>query len=275
MKGWEFSLWIEWSHITKTYNTNNNRNKTGEQKSNIGLLDFSATVRAGITVILGPEGAGKSTLLRLTAATMLPDDGRITYGSKEGDRFIWSRGSVVASDSTSLSEWRDRIAYLPAVPALRYDETVEETLLYFAQIRRVSSPKKYAAECIAKWGLAAWRKTSVSKLIGPVLKRYYLAECFVKSPTILLLDEPTKGLDPIGKQILWREIAQQPRDRIILISTSNLAFAECADDLILLENGSCRRLGRKKYLTASVKKGTVEDWYKSMQTFSNLKIQEQ
>jgi ABC-type multidrug transport system ATPase subunit len=275
MKGWEFSLWIEWSHITKKYNTNSDRSKTRAQKSTIGLLDFSATVCAGVTVILGPEGSGKSTLLRLTAATMLPDDGRITYVSKEGDRFIWSRGSVVASDSTSLSEWRDRIAYLPAVPALRYDETVEETLLYFAQIRRVSSPKKYAAECIAKWGLAAWRKVSVSKLIGPVLKRYYLAECFVKSPTILLLDEPTKGLDSIGKQILWREIANQPKDRIILISTSNLAFAECADDLILLEKGSCRRLGRKKYLTASVKNGTVEAWYKSMQTFSNLKIQEQ
>jgi ABC-type multidrug transport system ATPase subunit len=268
-------LWIEWSHITKKYNSTKNTNKASSQRSNIGLLDFSATVRAGVTVVLGPEGAGKSTLLRLTAATMLPDDGRITYGSREGERFIWSRGSVVASDSTSLSDWRDKIAYLPVVPALRYDETVEETLLYFAQVRRVPSPKKYAAECIAKWGLAGWRKTSVSKLIGPVLKRYYLAECFVKAPQILLLDEPTKGLDPIGKQILWQEIIHQPKERIILISTSNLAFAECADDLILLENGSCRRLGRKKYLTACVSEGTVEGWYRSMQTFSNLKIQEQ
>jgi ABC-type multidrug transport system ATPase subunit len=262
-------LWIEWSHITKKYNSQKDSN------TNIGLLDFSATVRAGVTVILGPEGSGKSTLLRLTAATMLPDDGRITYGSREGERFIWSRGSVVASDSTSLSDWRDKISYLPAVPSFRYDETVEETLLYFAQVRRVTSPKRYAAECIAKWGLAGCRKTPVSKLIGPVLKRYYLAECFVKQPNILLLDEPTKGLDPIGKQILWREIIYQPKDRIVLISTSNMDFAECADDLILLENGSCRRLGRKKYLTASVREGTVEAWYKSMQTFSNLRIQEQ
>jgi ABC-type multidrug transport system ATPase subunit len=267
-------LWIEWSHITKKYNSHKGSNSLKEKKSILGLLDFSATVRAGVTVILGPEGAGKSTLLRLTAATMLPDDGRITYGSREGGRFIWSRGSVVASDSTSLSDWRDKIAYLPTVPALRYDETVEETLLYYAQLRRVASPRKHAAECIARWGLAGWRKTPVSKLIGPVLKRYFLAECFVKSPNILLLDEPTRGLDPIGKQILWQEITRQSKDQIVLISTNNLAFAECADDLILLENGSCRRLGRRKYLTASVKEGTVEGWYKAMQTFSGLKIQE-
>ncbi len=272
----EFPLWIEWSHITKKYVS---QTETGtmmkiDRKSQLGLLDFSASARAGITAILGPEGAGKSTLLRLTAATMLPDDGRITYGSKEGERFIWSRGSVIATDSANLSEWRDKIAYLPSSQSLRHDETIEETLLYLAQLHRIPTPKKRAAECIAKWGLAAWRKTSISELTGVVLKRYYLAECFVTEPLVLLLDEPTAGLDPLGKQILWQELVHQPKDRITLIATSNLSFAECANDLILLEKGSCRRLGRKKYLTASVTEGTVAGWYKAMQTFSTLKIEE-
>lgn len=268
-------MWIEWSHITKKYSfaTNSGRMIDIKKRSQLGLLDFSASARAGITALLGPEGAGKSTLLRLTAAMLLPDDGRITYGSKEGERFIWSRGSVIATDSTNLSDWRDKIAYLPSKQSLLHDESVEETLLYLAQIHRISTPKKKAAECIAKWGLAAWRKTSISKLPSSILKRYYLAECFVTEPLVLLLDEPTIDLDPLGKQILWQELNSQSKDRITLIATNNLKLAECADDIILLENGSCRRLGRKKYLTASVTEGTVAAWYKAMQTFSNIGIE--
>jgi ABC-2 type transport system ATP-binding protein len=274
-KGWKFPLWIEWSHVTKKYISHTDTQPTrGERKSQLGLLDFSATARAGITVILGPKGAGKSTLLRLTAATMLPDDGRITFGSRDGERFIWSRGSMVNTDSSSLSDWRDKISYLPPVQASPPDETVEETLLYLAQLSRVPSPKKRATECIAKWGLAAWRKTAISELTGEVLKRYFLAECFVTEPLILLLDEPTNGLDPLGKQILWQELVHQPKERITLFATSNLSLAECAHDLILLEKGSCRRLGRKKYLTASVPEGTVASWYKAMQTFSTVRTQE-
>jgi ABC-type multidrug transport system ATPase subunit len=152
---------------------------------------------------------------------------------------------------------------------MQYEETVEETLRYLAQVRRVVSPRKYAAECIAKWGLAAWRKCSVAKLPSPIRKRFALAICFAKYSPVLLLDEPTIGLDPIGKHILWKEIRQQAKQRLILLATTDLAFAECADDLILMERGACRRYGYKKYLTASVREGTVESWYHMMQTFSS------
>jgi ABC-2 type transport system ATP-binding protein len=259
-------LWIEWSHVTKTYQL---KNRTSWTKSTIGLLDFTAVVRAGVTAVLGPKGSGKTTLLRLTAATLLPDDGRITFETHDANRLVWSRAVVTEGNVSRLGDWRQQVSYLPAKPTFPYEETVEKTLRYLAQVRRVGSPRKYAAECIAKWGLAAWRKYSVAELPSPIRKRFALAICFAKHSPILLLDEPTIGLDPVGKHILWKEIRQQTKQRLILLATSDLAFAECADDLILMERGACRRYGYLKYLTASVREGTVESWYHMMQTFSS------
>ena len=71
---------IEWSHIRKCYEISDARTRPARnQMKNIGLLDFSASVSEGITVVLGPRGAGKSTLLRVTATVMVPDDGNVLY----------------------------------------------------------------------------------------------------------------------------------------------------------------------------------------------------
>jgi hypothetical protein len=71
---------------------------------------------------------------------------------------------------------------------------------------------------------------------------------------------------------LWEELKRQPRDRITLIATEkDMELAELADDLMLMEAGTCRRLGKKKYLAASVPEGTVAAWYQAMQAFSHLR----
>ncbi|SEM89603.1 ATP-binding cassette domain-containing protein [Lihuaxuella thermophila] len=263
---------IDWSHVSKIYEPRKEiRGPYHRRTRHMGLLDFSASVRRGITAILGPEGSGKTTLLRLTATWMVPDDGRITYINHDGETYVWSKGSVITSGTSSLGNLKEQISYIPHTKKLDHDITVELSLLHLAQLRRVPNPKKRSAEMIAKWGLAAYRRTPLHQLAGGVLKRYLLAQSLIVSPKIWLLDEPTNGLDELGKRLLWQELKNNPADRITLIATDDMDLAECSDDLMLLEAGSCRRLGRKKLLTASVPEGTVAAWYRAMQAFSQLR----
>ncbi|MBA4494880.1 ATP-binding cassette domain-containing protein [Paenactinomyces guangxiensis] len=264
---------IDWSHVSKIYEPQESiRGYYQKRTRHMGLLDFSASVRRGITVILGPEGSGKTTLLRLTGTLMVPDDGRITFQDSNGEGYVWSKGSVITSGISSLGDLKEKIGYIPHTKKLDHDITVELSLLHLAQLRRVPNPKKRSAEMITKWGLGAYRRTPLHELSGGSLKRYLLAQSLIVSPKIWILDEPTKGMDELGKRLLWQELIDQPADRITLIATTDdMELAECADDLMLLESGSCRRLGRKKWLTASVPEGTVSAWYKAMQAFSKLR----
>jgi ABC-2 type transport system ATP-binding protein len=238
----------------------------------MGLFDFTASVGPGITVILGPTGSGKSTLLRLTATRMVPDDGRILFQLDDGRVHVWSRGTVMTSGVSSLGDLKEKISYIPHAQSLDHDMTVELSLLHQAQLRRVPHPRKRSAELIAKWGLAAYRREPLNKLSGAVLKRYLLAQSLIVNPKVWMLDEPTEGLDELGKCLLWQELWHHPPNRITLIATTHdMVLAECADFLMLLEAGSCRRLGQKKFLTASVPEGTVAAWYRTMQMFSLMK----
>ncbi|WP_164491801.1 ATP-binding cassette domain-containing protein [Staphylospora marina] len=264
----DLALKIEWSHVSKMVETRDTTSFDRGKARRFGLLDFSAAVREGITVVLGPEGSGKSTLLRLTATLLVPDDGRITFRLDDGETHVWSRGSVITSGVSSLGNLRERISYIPDIPRLDHDVSVEFSLLHLAQLRRVSHPKKRVAEMIARWGLGGYRKIALRELSGPVLKRYLLAQSLVADPKIWILDEPSRGMDDWGRRLLWQELIHRSADRLVLLATSDLELAECADDLLLMEKGSCRRLGRKKWLTAGVPEGTVAAWYRVMQTFS-------
>ncbi|PRX39151.1 NitT/TauT family transport system ATP-binding protein [Planifilum fimeticola] len=255
---------IEWSHLNKVY-TSQNRPRARR----IGLLDFTAAARKGITAVLGPEGSGKSTLLQLTAGLLVPDDGRITYQVTEGETVIWSKGRAAAVGTSALGSLKSRITYIPPMRRMNKSISLEKYLLYHAQLGQMPYPRRRVAELIAEWGLAAVRRVPLSAIPGEMMKRVMLVEMLLRDPLIALLDEPTAGLDQWGKRLLWRELRRLAPHRIILIATRDLRWAECADDLLLMESGSCRRLGPKKLLTANVPEGTVAAWYEMMQTFSN------
>lgn len=266
-----FPLWIDWSHVSKIYEkpleeTGNYRNVD----RNVGLLDFSASIRRGITVVLGPEGSGKTTLLKLTAMLMVPHDGSIAYQTNDGDQFIWSQRSVSNAEESGISKLKTLVGYVPLIRKVTNDITCEESLLYLARFRRVANARKRCAELIAQWGLAGWRKTPLEKLPPHLLKRYMLAQSLLARPKFWILDEPTWGLDELGRRLLIQELMTGSEERIVLLATQDMELAELADDLILLEYGSCRRIGKKKFLTASVSEGTVAAWYKTMQQFAHL-----
>lgn len=261
-------MWIEWSHLSKQYNLPNDHEMYAKKGHSQGLFDFSAFIRQGVTVVLGPPSSGKSTLLRLTATEVVPDDGRITYSDGIQGHYVWSKGNFNTSKRTGFQEVKETISYVPQIMHSHYHMTVEEDLLQITQIRRTSNPRKKIVTLLTKWGLSAYRKTEMSKLSVGLLKRYMLAQSLLCNPQIWILDEPTNGLDELGRSLLFAELIGNASSRITLIATRDMQLAECADNLLLLEQGSCRRLGSKKFLTAGVPEGTVAAWYQAMQTFS-------
>lgn len=271
-----FPLWIHWSHINKRYKFQDDQQTTrwkGTTNSHLGLLDFSAYVRPGITVILGSEGSGKSTLLKLTATVMLPDDGRVTFHVNTEEHYTWSKSSMIASSTASLGELKNKIGYVPEIKRLRHDSICEDALLHLAQLRRLSKPRVHVAALIAQWGLAGYRKLELHNLPTSAMKRYLIAQSLLVDPDFWILDEPTLGLDPLGRRLLIEELRNQHRERIILLSTQDMELAELANEIILLDYGACRRIGNRRMLTASVSEGTVAAWYETMQTFSQVRSQ--
>lgn len=259
---------IEWSHLTKPYELTEEEPLYVHRQSK-GLSDFSASVQKGITVVLGPPASGKSVLLRLTAMKTIPDDGRITY-CNETHKYVWSKASIHKLHHVDFQQVKDSLQYLPSIMHFQYHMTVEEDLLQLAQIHRIPSPRQKISVLLTKWGLSAYRKTEITELPMGLLKRYMLAQSLFSSPRIWILDEPTEGLDEVGTRILFQELIHASNNRIVLIATKDMQLAECADNLLLLERGACRRLGRKKFLTAGVPEGTVAAWYKAMQAFSEV-----
>ena len=184
---------IEWSHLNKVY-TSHHR----PRERRIGLLDFTAAARKGITAILGPEGSGKSTLLQLTAALLVPDDGRITY-QLDGETLIWSKGRAAAAGTSALGNLKSSMIYVPPMRRMNHSISLEKYLLYHAQLSQLPYPRRRVAELIAEWGLAAVRRAPLSAIPGEMVKRVLLVEMLLRDPLIALLDEPTAGLDHWGK----------------------------------------------------------------------------
>lgn len=244
----------------------------------MGLLDFSASVREGITVLLGPKGSGKTTLLKLTALQLVPDDGRVTFYINGKQPWVWSRRNFEMPEIAGLLDMKKCIHFTPQIKRLNQTATVESALLKKAQFMRVSHPKKKSAELIARWGLAGYRKLPLNQLSGAVLKRYLLVYGLIAPAPVWLLDEPTDTLDPWGRHLLIQELKKRSRSKgqiTVMALEKDLDLAEYGNDLILLESGACRRAGNRKILTSSVPEGTVRAWYEAMQAFSYLRKQRQ
>ncbi|MDR6226011.1 ABC transporter ATP-binding protein [Desmospora profundinema] len=263
---------IEWSHVNKVFFEQEGGDRPSYQRqAQTGLLDFTASLRQGVTVILGPEGSGKSTLLRVTAAATVPDDGRITYQTRRSEVHVWSKSIAALGSAAPVEALRRRIGYVPQRKRLNHDTLLDESLLYLAQSYQLPQPKKRAAELIARWGLAGYRKQPLTELPREVAARYIIARSLLGEPLIWLLDEPVQGLDEWGWHLFTQELSRRRSRGITLLATNDLDLAEAADTLLLMESGGCRRIGPRKILTAGVPDGKVASWYQAMQTFSPLK----
>ena len=201
--------------------------RIGERKIH-ALHDVSFSVRHGVvTGLVGPDAAGKTTLMRLAAGLMVPDSGTI---------------SVLGMDATTQSlAVQGSIGYMPQRFGLYEDLTVQENLDLYADLQGVpeaARAERYR-ELMHMAGLAPFAKRLAGQLSGGMKQKLGLACALVRQPQLLLLDEPTVGVDPLSRRELWEIVYRLVREQgtSVLLTTAYLDEAERCDDVVLLHEG--------------------------------------
>ncbi|NID14727.1 ATP-binding cassette domain-containing protein [Luteibacter yeojuensis] len=191
------------------------------------LEEVSLEVRAGaISALVGPDGAGKTTLLRLAAGLMVADAGSVTV-----------LGIDAARDPQAV---QDRISYMPQRFGLYDDLSVQENLDLYADLHGVDRDRRREryARLMEMTDLGRFTARPAGKLSGGMKQKLGLACTLVRSPELLLLDEPTVGVDPLSRRELWEIVEQLVGDEklSVLVSTSYMdEAARCAHVVILHE----------------------------------------
>jgi ABC-2 type transport system ATP-binding protein len=185
------------------------------------LPELSLDVRGGaVTGLLGPSGSGKSTLLRAIVGVQ-----QIASGSVH----------VLGLDAGS-PPLRRRVGYVTQAPSVYGDLTVAENLRYFARV--LGAPGGATESALATVGLEAFAGRVVNRLSGGQRARVSLATALLGSPEVLVLDEPTVGLDPVLRRDLWDTFHRLADDgATLLVSSHVMDEAERCDDLLLLSEG--------------------------------------
>ena len=177
-----------------------------------------------IVGVAGPNGAGKTTLIRILLGLLSPTTG---FASVSGTRSL----SLGASD-------RERIGYMPQEEAVYQDLTVRQNVAFFARLYGLDDRAAAVDRAIGFVGLEDRADDRVSTLSGGMIRRTSLACALVHDPDVLVLDEPTVGLDPRLRASMW-EAFRERRDEgaLILLSTHYLGEATRCDDVLFLRNG--------------------------------------
>jgi ABC-2 type transport system ATP-binding protein len=185
------------------------------------LPDVSLEVRTGaVTGLLGPSGSGKTTLLRAIVGVQIVEGGEVTVlGSAAGSR-----------------ENRRRVGYVTQAPSVYGDLTVRENLHYFARILDVGDESVDRA--IETVGLGAHDEQIVRTLSGGERSRVSLATALLGDPELLILDEPTVGLDPVLRRDLWTTFHVLAAAGVtLLVSSHVMDEADRCDELLLMRDG--------------------------------------
>lgn len=191
-----------------------------KQKDTI-LHDLTFEIEPGrITGLIGPSGSGKTTLMRTIVGVQKYDGQLKVLGKNAGHRTL-----------------RRKIGYVTQSPAVYLDLTVEQNLHYFGSL--VGAERKVVTHVIEQVHLGKQRKQLVESLSGGQKARVSLAVALLGDPDLLVLDEPTVGLDPLLRNQLWDLFAELAADgKMLIISSHVMDEAERCENLILLRDGT-------------------------------------
>ena len=192
------------------------------------LQNFDATFENGIYGILGPNGAGKSTLIQCIAGILSPDAGEITYEGGGKDILKWG------------AAYRKSLGYMPQQQQLYETFTVTEFLAYMGTLKGMKKKEIRARMelLFPLLNLDKVKRKKIKELSGGMKQRVLLLQALLNDPKILILDEPTAGLDPKERIRIRNLISDLSQDRIVLIATHVVSDIEfISKEILLMKNG--------------------------------------
>lgn len=205
---------LEIRHLTKVYGTFR------------ALSDVSFTLEPGVTGLLGANGAGKSTLMKLMTDHMKRTEGEILWNDTE----ILKMGA----------KWRALIGYTPQLPGVYDDFSAKRFLYYMGALKGMKRKdiREQTEEMLQAVNLADNAHKKIGTFSGGMRQRVLLASSMLGRPQVLILDEPTAGLDPEERIRIRNDIAELARDRIVLLATHVVSDIACiAKRVLLLRRG--------------------------------------
>lgn len=218
---------IEINNLTKTYGNNK------------AVNHLTLTFNEGIYGILGPNGSGKTTLINLLTDNVKRTDGEILMDGKD----ILSLGA----------KYRNCIGYMPQQQALYNDFSAYMYLKYMCSIKGIKHSNDLIHNMLKRVNLYEVRNAKAGSFSGGMKQRLLFTQALLNDPKILILDEPTAGLDP-KERINFRNIlAELSKDKIILLATHIVSDIECvADEVVLLKKGNLVKMDTPENLMKSI-----------------------
>jgi ABC-2 type transport system ATP-binding protein len=216
---------------------------TKQYKNKIAVDRMSFTLTRGVTGLLGANGAGKTTLMRILCGILIPDSGTVTCDGMD----------------VETEEYREMLGYLPQEFGYYPEFSGRDFLLYMSAVKglRKKEALKKTEELIELVGLKDAGRKKVRTYSGGMKQRLGIAQALLNDPQILIMDEPTAGLDPQERIRFRNLIAAIGKDRIVLLSTHIVSDLEhIADRLMIMKEG--RLLWQGEWNAAA---GDLEKFY--------------
>lgn len=210
-------------------------------------LKFETGVMHGV---IGPEGAGKTTMMRLLLGLLRSDAGQVEYR--------------IDGLSVSFDEMKPNIAYMPQKQSLYSELSVDEHLQFFRELYGMSKPQylEKREELLRITRLSKFTDRPAGKLSGGMYKKLGLMCALLRSPRVILLDEPTNGVDPISRREFWELLYRLSDSQILIIlTTSYMDEAERCGHVHLMEEGKVIAEGEPRKLLDEAKVQSFDQFF--------------